>query len=477
MAKNYSGILKAVVKKIEPSVKEKKILNAYAKKAVAYVKKEAKKFNAKVILAGSITRDTWLTDKREFDVFVMFPEKTSEKRMEEIGLKIGKTVIQKMKGVFTIEYAEHPYVSGTVEGIDIDIVPCFEIKTTEKLKSAVDRTPFHVRYIEKNLPLKLSDQVRILKQFLKTQEMYGADAKTEGFSGYVCELLIIKYKNFLNVLKQVETWRPGEIIDIESFYSKDEHQKLKRMFKGQLLILIDPTDKKRNTAAALSQSNFFKFKKLANEFLKNPSKQFFFEPEVEPITESQLISYQLQRRTELIIVKFAPPNVVADILWPQMRRFGERLQDILEEVKYEFKVFGRDVYTNEKDFAAVLFEMEISKLPSVQKKIGPSVFDFNDSKRFLDKYKGQTLAGPFVEDGKWVVIVSRRFLTAREKLFDSLKVNASILKAKGIPNHIADKISQGFEIISENDKIMELAKKDKVFGIFLRKYFEKEGVA
>jgi len=474
--KNYSKVLKGVLKKIEPSAEEKKRLNAYAKKAVAYVKKEAKKFNAKVILAGSITRDTWLTDKKEFDVFVLFPERTSEKRMEEIGLKIGKTVIQKMKGVHTIEYAEHPYVSGTVEGIDIDIVPCFEIKTTEKLKSAVDRTPFHVKYIEKNLPLKLSDEVRLLKQFLKAHGIYGADAKTEGVSGYVCELLIIKYKNFLNLLKQVETWRPGEIIDIESFYSKDEHQKLRKMFKKQALILIDPTDRKRNTAAAFSQSNFFKFKKLAGEFLKNPSEQLFFEIKAESITEGQLISYQLQRRTELILVKFAPPAVVPDILWPQMRRFAERLQDILEEVKYEFKVFGRDVYTNEKDFAAVLLEMEVSKLPAVQKKIGPDIFDFADSKRFLDKYKGQTIAGPFIENEKWVAVVSRKFLVAREKLFDSLKVNAGILKAKGIPNHIADKISKGFEIISESNKIMELVEKDRDFGVFLKKYFEREGI-
>ena len=132
------------------------------------------------------------------------------------------------------------------------------------------------------------------------------------------------------------------------------------------------------------------------------------------------------------------------------------------------------MYTDEKEFAAVLLEMEVSKLPKVQKRIGPSVFDLKDAKRFLDKYKEQALAGPFVENIYWAVEVKRKFLTAREKLEDSLRKTADILKAKGIPNNIADELENDFEIISENDRIALLIKQDPNFGIFLRKYFEKE---
>ena len=59
---------------------------------------------------------------------------------------------------------------------------------------------------------------------------------------------------------------------------------------------------------------------------------------------------------------------------------------------------------------------------------------------------------------------------------DSLKENAKILKAKGIPNYIAEQIVKKFEIILETGKIMKIVKKDKDFGIFLRKYFEKESL-
>lgn len=158
-----------------------------------------------------------------------------------------------------------------------------------------------------------------------------------------------------------------------------------------------------------------------------------------------------------------------------MRRFAERLQSILEETKYEFKVLRKDCYTNEKDIALVLLEMEISKLPIIQKRVGPMVSDLDDSKRFLEKYK-DALRGPFVEDNFWVAEVKRKFLTAREKLQDSLSEPTNILKAKGIPNYIAEQLKKGFEIFSENVKIVELIEKDNGFGVFLRKYFEKESL-
>lgn len=240
------------------------------------------------------------------------------------------------------------------------------------------------------------------------------------------------------------------------------------------MILIDPTDKSRNTAAALSAQSFLKFKKLAKEFLEKASGELFFERKYEEIAENELIQHQFKRRTELILVRFSPPKVVPDILWPQLRRFADRLQSILEEVKYEFRVLRKAVYTNEKDLAIVLLEMEVSKLPIVQKRVGPKIFDLDDSERFIEKYKGQALAGPFVEDNFWVVEVRRRFLAAREKLFDSLNKGIEILKAKGIPNYIAEQIAKKFEIISENERIMDLVKKDRNFGIFLKRYFEKE---
>lgn len=475
MTKNYQAVCREVLKEITPSKEEVSKLHSIAKKVLSVTRKEAKKMSADVILAGSITRDTWLPGKKEFDLFVLFPPKLKLKGLEKKGLELGKKIFTKLGGKWRIDYAQHPYVSGNIDGIEVDIVPSYNVKSPDQLKSAVDRTPFHVKYIQKKLKKNMSPQVRLLKQFLTANYLYGADAKTSGYSGYVCELLIIKYKNFLNALKSVSQWNPIEIIDLEKAYNRKEYIHLMKEFQ-KVLIVIDPTDKNRNTTAAVSSENFYKFIKLAKEFLKNPLKEHFFSRSEMPITESDFILNQIQRRTEIIFVKFNCPNVVPDILWPQLRRFAERLQSILEERVYEFKVLRKNVFTDEKSLVVVLLEMEVSKLPTVQKRIGPKVSDLDDSKRFLDKYRNNALNGPFIENDFWAVEVKRKFITAREKINDSLSKDLKTLEAKGIPNHIAKEIAIGFEVFSESDKVISLMNENKDFGVFLKKFFEKNSL-
>jgi len=59
-----------------------------------------------------------------------------------------------------------------------------------------------------------------------------------------------KLQNFLNLLKAATKWKAQEIIDLEKFYKKEEYNLLKKIFKNQALIVLDPTDKNRNVAAA-----------------------------------------------------------------------------------------------------------------------------------------------------------------------------------------------------------------------------------
>ena len=472
MGKTYSAVFRDVLKNVKPTPEQRKQLLGLANKTLRLTNSAARRYKAKAMFAGSITRDTWLPDKMEFDVFILFPESIKDKKMEENGLAVGKKVVEQLGGEVSVAYAEHPYVSGLVEGIDIDIVPCFAVKSAEKIKSAVDRTPFHVHYIEKHLPFRLSSDVRLLKKFLKSNGMYGADAKTEGFSGYVCELLVIQYNGVLGVLKAAEKWKPSEVIDLAN--QKSDKEKIAKEFTHQSLILIDPTDKNRNTAAALSAYNFYKFKKVAREFLHKPNEGMFFDKPLQTITQNELMQYQTKRGTELLFVKFLPPRVVDDILWQQLRKFGERLQSILEETQYEFRVLGRDVFSDGKFIAVVLLEMEVAHLPAIQKRVGPTIFDQKDSAEFLKKYKEAVLAGPYVEGNRWTVEIQRKFLSAKNKLQDTLKDTQEILKAKGIPNFIADQLTKEFEVFSENERIMQAIERNPDFGNFIRKYFEKE---
>ncbi len=467
---NYNSILTKVLKKIKPSEKEAERLHKLSKKALEVANKEAKRYKAKAIIAGSLPRDTWLLEKNEFDVFVIFPKIVTRKQLEEYGLKIGKVVITKLGGVWKIEYAQHPYIHGEVKGIEIDVVPCYEIKLGERIVSAVDRTPLHMEYLNRNFPKNLTNDVRLLKQFLKANSVYGADAKTEGFSGYLCELLAINYGKFIDIVKAVVEWNPHYIIDIKSYWKKEDYKHLKNKFKNEILIVIDPVDKERNVASPVSFYSFYKFKKTAREFLKKPSEKSFFAKEVKPLSPKEFDKIMKTRETDLIAVALKPPKVVPDILWPQLRKANKRLENVLKE--YEFFTLRSESWTDEKDLAVILLEMQVSCLPPVDKSFGPWVFDEKNAINFAKKHKNDALTGPFIEENFWAVETKRKWTSAEEKLRDTLKEKERILVAKGIPNYIASQISKGFRVIEERE-IRKLLK-NKSFARFLRSYFEKE---
>lgn len=464
---SYKEVLERVLRRITPTEREKEEFTSFVQKTMEIAKEEAKKVGAEPILAGSVTRDTWLPSKKEFEIFLMFPENLSDRKLEEYGLKLGKRIVKRLRGKVELRYAQHPYVTGIVDKFSVDIVPCYKVKSPEKIKSAVDRTPFHVKYLEKKFSPKLSSEVRLLKQFLKANDIYGADAKTQGFSGYLCDLFILYYGSFLKTLKAVSKWTPGEVIDIESHWPKADYPKLRKKFRGEALIVIDPVDKNRNVASAVSSTNFYKFIMLAKEFLKRPSVTFFFRRKLKPLSKKSFLEIVKRRGTKPLAVVFKPPSVVPDILWPQLRKATRRLRDILEE--YEFSVHRWDCWTDEKELAVILLEMEVWNLPNVDERIGPIIFDLKNSKNFIKKYSKVALRGPYIRDNRWIFEVKREWCNAREKLVDSLNESEKVLMAKGIPNFIARQIAKKFVVMEEK----EIARiRNDEFFIFLRKFFK-----
>ena len=74
--------LSKVLKKITPSDREKKETLEMTKKVGAAVESVIKPLGLGYTLAGSFLRDTWMMDKKEFDVFIMFPEATPRAQEE-----------------------------------------------------------------------------------------------------------------------------------------------------------------------------------------------------------------------------------------------------------------------------------------------------------------------------------------------------------------------------------------------------------
>src|SRR5207253_1098008 len=100
-------------------------------------------------------------------------------------------------------------------GFEVEIVPCYRITDATQRMSAVDRTPLHVDYVLGHVKEGQTNEVRLLKAWAEGIGVYGAEAKVLGFSGYLCELLILKYASFRGVLDSSLSWRPGTVIVLE----------------------------------------------------------------------------------------------------------------------------------------------------------------------------------------------------------------------------------------------------------------------
>jgi tRNA nucleotidyltransferase (CCA-adding enzyme) len=474
------------LKKITPSEEEQAETRTFIENVLKVTDDILKPHGLTRTLAGSYMRDTWLPNKKEFDIFIMFPESYSRDTLEKLGLDIGKRITRKLNGEHVIAYAEHPYVRARVftrpvieevkrilrkkkkvsrgSSYDIDIVPCYAVASAQKIKSAVDRTPFHNKWLFDNMSPALSPQVRLLKQFAKGIGVYGSDTKVLGMSGYLCELLIIQYKSFKNFLDHASKWEAGRVfIDLEEHH-RDGRDSAAREFRSQPLIVIDPVDPKRNVASNLSPENFVKLVKASREFLEKPGERFFF-PGKKKAPARGLKKRMHDRGTRIIGVRFQKPDVIDDIIWPQLRRTSRRLASILRE--HEFSVMGQDSYCTEKD-CILVFDMEVWSLPRIRKLTGPFVFTKKHSDEFISKY---SKAGRvWVEGQNWVAETKRKFTQADQKLRDSLKDSEKNLLSKGIASHPAHAIARKFDILEPKD-VIRLAKKNPGFAEFLDNYF------
>jgi tRNA nucleotidyltransferase (CCA-adding enzyme) len=355
----------------------------------------------KPILVGSIAKGTDLAGNKDVDLFIQFPQSVSRGDLEKEGLRIGKEVFRRLGVGHEIDYAEHPYVKGVLDGYSVEIVPCY---TGKRIMSSVDRTPFHNKYVKAKLKgTKLNDEVRLLKQFMKGIGVYGAEAKVEGFSGYLVELLVIHYKSFINVLEAARNWQIPEVIDPEGLWG--DRDSLQHFFTNASLIVVDPVDRSRNVAAAVSPECLSKFIVKSDEFIRGPSEEFFF-PKDKPMRDAvELKRILLSRGSKFIALVFKHGRLNANTLYSQLRKTTKHVESELNDM--EFTVFRSSFWTNESDTSVVMFELGVWELPELMHHVGPPVGQpAVHQERFTQKYRDDK---PYVKDGRWVVDTRRRY--------------------------------------------------------------------
>ncbi|WP_066411773.1 CCA tRNA nucleotidyltransferase [Halorubrum aethiopicum] len=376
---------------------------------------------ADVVQVGSTARGTWVSGDRDIDLFVRFPPNLDREELEEYGLAVGHAVLPEGHE----EYAEHPYVKGVFEGFDVDLVPCHDIETAGDLISAVDRTPFHDAYLTERLDDDLAGDVVLAKAFLKGVGAYGSDLRTEGFSGYLTELLVAELGGFVPLVESARSWHPPVEFDPEGH--------AERTFEDPLVV-VDPTDPTRNVAAVLSAANLARFQHYARDLLATP-REALFEPRApEPLDAGEVRDHLDRRETTPVAVVFDAPDVVDDQLWPQLRRSLDGVVRGLNEHGFdalraramvadggdgggESVRDGSARDGNARDERAALYvEVETATRPAVERHEGPPVAVRKHADRFYESYADDVdpdTYGPFIDGNRYVVEREREFTTVR----------------------------------------------------------------
>ncbi|MEW6063075.1 MAG: CCA tRNA nucleotidyltransferase [Nanoarchaeota archaeon] len=249
-----------ILRKIVPSERERSNADAVIKKFLVAFSKNLK--NANAVVGGSFAKDTWLKGNYDIDIFVLFK---NEKDIPKL-----KNVLKKISKKFEVVHGSRDYYQIKEKKFILEIVPVLKISKASEAKNIMDISPLHIKWIRKNIG-NLANDIRLSKAFCIAQNVYGAESYIRGFSGYVLELLTIYYKGLENLVRAAAKWKPKTIIDIKNYGSYDKLN----ISKISPLIVIDPVQKGRNAAAALSIEKFNEFVNACVAYLKSPSEQFF----------------------------------------------------------------------------------------------------------------------------------------------------------------------------------------------------------
>jgi len=418
--KTTRAVFERVLKTIKPSRKELK----ESVRSVNVLMERLKKVMPRDIEArvvGSVVRGTQLRGDSDIDIFLLFSKTQSRERITRDGTEYAKRIVRGKGERYEIKYAEHPYVRVYLEdiGVKADIVPAFKIDNIEEMGTAVDRSPMHADFMNGHLSERQRDEVRLLKRLLDVHDIYGAEVAIGGFSGYLCELLILHYGSLVRLLDSAAGFRLPLVLDPKTRSAQDE-AKLVEKFSSQFVV-IDPIDPNRNVAAGVSVESLARFSIVAREFIAKPSIRSFYVREPPPEDSGRLIREFVRKSgLDLFVLETGLPDKSEDVLWPQLRKVADFIRGHAE--KFGFPVYA-SIPIVRQGRGLIVFVVPRSELKTRLLK-GPSAFMGKAQTEFVRNHRGAL--GATVIGENVYVIDRNRYASFGDVLGDVAK--GSVLK-------------------------------------------------
>jgi tRNA nucleotidyltransferase (CCA-adding enzyme) len=415
-----NAILKQAERLVTPSEKLQKQKDLIVEQVIKQIQMEVSSYPqiTGIEVVGSYAKGTWLPQKADVDIFIKFQASVTEKEFAELGKKIGFAALKNYKPY--VRYAQHPFVEAQIKGTKVNLVPCYDVQEGN-WKSAADRSPFHTRFMIKSLTAQMKSEVRILKAFLKSNNIYGAEIARQGFSGYVSEVLVLNFGSFAGAVKAIAELKRGQVIG-----------KATKKFDTPIIIM-DPIDSTRNLGAAISAENVARFILVSRAFLKKPAISFF-----KPKKKSYRIN---EIRKNVLILSFRYKQRSPDIIWGQLKRAAT---SIATQIQQEgFSVLRKSAVILEGNIAVLLFLLQSIKLDENQVRVGPDVYTAEHVERFILANRKKSITMWINKEGKICSIQKRPQTDAVLFLKDLIRKN---LQNSGVPAGLVNDVKR-FKII------------------------------
>lgn len=394
-----------------------------------------KKLNLAFIeLEGSSgKKQTQLRNHRELDIFVGLNPKILEhpkeeekpaksylrKFFRELVLNVGVEAAKQAGCQSTrIAYAEHPYVTVTLDGFRADIVFCFDLSPEFLIKNgpitAVDRTPHHSRFIDQHLTETQRDDVRLLKAFFISTFVYGDSSPVgrSGYTGFSTEMIIYHQYNIERALQFLSKLKPDPLDNYNRSLSS-----LRARFPRKSLIITDPTDPNRNIAASISERAYRFTQHNAASLLENPSDSYFAMQPIPILSKNELQGLE----PNYFVIEF-----VDETGWhytktrDKLYRYFTKLQKFFTREPTGEPRFGSVIFEEifQEPFFAIALHIENAEISKTYTRIGPSPEFSQGAEEFMKKHPDAVL-----RDDRYQVEITRIFTRADQTLRHYIGVN------------------------------------------------------
>jgi len=234
------------------------------------------------------------------------------------------------------------------------------------------------------------------------------------------------------------------------------------------LLVVDPVDRARNVASAVQTQKLYNFIVAAQAFLGEPTFEFFYPPKTTVLSAEEMGKRLKNRGSKIVFVVFDRIKAVPDVLWGQLYKSQRSLRGLVQ--LSDFKVLRDLAWSDEKNFGMFIFELEDCCISSVKKHLGPPLDKEKEREKFVMKHvdSNDTVCGPYVEEGRWVVLVRRKSTDVCDLFRQRLKDGG---RSAGVAEGISEVLKKGFRVLV-NEEIVEVYETNSEFAVFLTEFLQ-----